>query len=149
MFKIIKIILIALLVLFINYDNKNHKAAYSIPIDDLCIIRNNTGFPCPSCGMTRAHIEILKLNFKKAFYYHPLFMFPSIIFLIVILRNKSKIASFIYNNNYIIITMLIIFISVYIVRFILLFPNEEPFTYNYNSNMYYIFKILKNTILKN
>ena len=149
MFKIIKIILISLPVLFVNYDNKKHNASYKIPIDNLCIVRKNTGFPCPSCGMTRAHIEILKLNFKKAFYYHPLFMFPSIIFLIVILRNKSKIASFIYNNNYIIITMLIIFISVYIVRFILLFPNEEPFTYNYNSNMYYIFKILKNTILKN
>lgn len=144
MFKIIKIILIALLVLFVNYDNKNHNAAYNIPIDDLCIIRKNTGFPCPSCGMTRAHIEILKLNFKKAFYYHPLFMLPSIIFLIVILRNKSKTANYIYNNNYITITILIIFIAVYVVRFIMFFPNEEPFTYNYSSNLYSFIKIMQN-----
>ena len=144
MFKIIKIILIALLVLFINYDNKNHKAAYSIPIDDLCIIRNNTGFPCPSCGMTRAHIEVLKLNFKKAFNYHPLFMLPSIIFLVVMLRNKSKIANYIYNNNFITITVLIIFIAVYVVRFIMLFPNTEPFTYNYDSNLYLFIRIMQN-----
>ena len=144
MFKIIKIILIALLVLFINYDNKNHKVAYSIPIDDLCIIRNNTGFPCPSCGMTRAHIEVLKLNFKKAFHYHPLFMLPSIIFLVVMLRNKSKIANYIYNNNFITITVLIIFIAVYVVRFIMLFPNTEPFTYNYDSNLYLFIRIMQN-----
>ena len=144
MFKIIKIILIALLVLFINYDNKNHKAAYSIPIDDLCIIRNNTGFPCPRSGMTRAHIEVLKLNFKKAFHYHPLFMLPNIIFLVVMLRNKSKIANYIYNNNFITITVLIIFIAVYVVRFIMLFPNTEPFTYNYDSNLYLFIRIMQN-----
>ncbi|WP_028330533.1 DUF2752 domain-containing protein [Brachyspira alvinipulli] len=144
MFKIIKIILIALLVLFINYDNKNHKAVYNIPIDDLCIIRNNTGFPCPSCGMTRAHIEVLKLNFEKAFYYHPLFVLPSIIFLVVMLRNKSKIANYIYNNNFITITVLIIFIAVYIIRFIMLFPHTEPFTYNYDSNLYLFIRIMQN-----
>ncbi len=144
MFKIIKIILISLLVLFVNYDNKNHSSNYNIPIDDLCIIRKNTGFPCPSCGMTRAYIEMFKLNFKRAFYYHPLFILPAVIFLTASLRKKSKTADKIYNNHYITITILIIFIAVYIVRFITLFPDEEPFTYNYNSNLYIFIQIIQN-----
>ena len=144
MTKILKLILISFLAFFINYDSNKHFDKYYIPIDRLCMIRNVTGYPCPGCGMTRAHIEVLKLNFKKAFNYHPLFMLPSIIFLVVMLRNKSKIANYIYNNNFITITVLIIFIAVYVVRFIMLFPNTEPFTYNYDSNLYLFIRIMQN-----
>ncbi|CRF32187.1 hypothetical membrane protein [Brachyspira suanatina] len=143
MIKILKLVLISFLAFFINYDGNKHSDKYSIPIDELCMIRKVTGYPCPGCGMTRAHIEILKLNFKKAFYYHPLFIFPSIIFFIIIFKKKLKIANYIYHNNYIIMSILLIFIIVYIVRFVLLFPNEEPFTYNYDSEFYKIFKIIK------
>lgn len=146
MIKILKLILISFLTLFIIYDSNTHIKIYDIPIGELCLIRKTTGFPCPACGMTRAHIELMKLNFKKAFYYHPLFILPTIIFAIVIFRSKFKIADYIYNNNYITISILIIFIIVYIVRFVLLFPNQEPFTYNYNSDFYKILKILKNII---
>ena len=79
MTKILKLILLSFLAFFVNYDSSKHFDKYYIPIDKLCMIRNVTGYPCPGCGMTRAHIEVLKLNFKKAFYYHPLFIFPSII----------------------------------------------------------------------
>ena len=144
MAKILKLVLISFITFFINYDCSKNSDNYSIPIDELCIIRNVTGFPCPGCGMTRAHIEVLKLNFKKAFYYHPLFILPTIVFAVVILRNKSKTANYIYNNNYIIFTVLFIFIAVYIVRFVLLFPHKEPFTYNYDSNLYIILKFFKN-----
>ncbi len=146
MIKILKLVFISFIILFINYDNYNHIDKYNIPVDELCLIKNITGFPCPGCGMTRAHIEVLKLNFKRAFFYHPLFIFPSIIFFIVIFRKKLKIANYIYNNNFITISMLIIFIIVYIVRFVLLFPNTEPFTYNYNSKFYTVLKILINII---
>ncbi|WP_157154692.1 DUF2752 domain-containing protein [Brachyspira murdochii] len=142
--KILKLILLAFLVLFIIYDSKNHIKYYNIEVGELCLIKRTTGFPCPACGMTRAHIEAIRLNFKKAFYYHPLFLFPAIIFAVIILKNKSKIANYIYNNNYIIFTFLFIFIVVYIVRFVLLFPNREPFTYNYDSNLYIILKFFKN-----
>ncbi|WP_295155914.1 DUF2752 domain-containing protein [uncultured Brachyspira sp.] len=128
--------------LFINYDSIKHIDKYYFTINQLCLIRNITGFPCPSCGMTRAYIEISKFNFRKAFYYHPLFIFPSIIFFVIIFKKKLKIAEYIYNNNYIIISIILIFILVYIIRFILFFPNEEPFTYNYNSQFYTLFKIL-------
>lgn len=143
--KIIKLILIIFSVLFINYD-KNKYADYYIPIGELCLIKSTAGFPCPSCGMTRAHIEALRFNFKKAFDYHPLFIFPSIIFFTVIFRNKFRAAEYLYNNKYINTVFLFIFIIVYIIRFILLFPHKEPFTYNYNSNIYFIFNNIINII---
>lgn len=31
------------------------------------------GIPCPGCGMTRAFLALLHLDFAAAFYYHPLF----------------------------------------------------------------------------
>lgn len=141
--KILNFILAIFAVFFIISDSNNYVSHYNINIGELCLIRKTTGFPCPACGMTRAHIEALKLNFKKAFYYHPLFIFPSIIFAIMVFRDKSKFAMYLYNNNYITVSLLLIFIIVYIVRFILLFPNKEPFTYNYNSNFYKLFEYIK------
>ena len=38
-----------------------------------CPIRYVTGIPCPTCGMTRAWVELLRLNVRGAFSYHPLF----------------------------------------------------------------------------
>ena len=42
---------------------------FSVP----CVIRAVTGVPCPGCGMTRALISALRLDFVAAFLHHPLF----------------------------------------------------------------------------
>lgn len=42
-----------------------------------CIIKLLTGLSCPGCGMTRAYISLLSLDFSAAFYYHPIwFLVP-------------------------------------------------------------------------
>jgi hypothetical protein len=47
-----------------------------------CPIRFVTGLSCPGCGMTRAVLSALHLNFEEAFYYHPLFLLsPVMVFL--------------------------------------------------------------------
>lgn len=38
-----------------------------------CPLRYLTGISCPLCGMTRAHLAALQLDFPTAFHYHPLF----------------------------------------------------------------------------
>ena len=38
-----------------------------------CPIRWFFGVPCPGCGLTRAHLAALRLDFAAAFAYHPLF----------------------------------------------------------------------------
>lgn len=38
-----------------------------------CPIKFISGISCPGCGMTRAALSLLQLDFASAFYYHPLF----------------------------------------------------------------------------
>ena len=42
------------------------------------------GIPCPGCGLTRAHLAALRLDFGAAFRYHPLFptALPALFYLI-------------------------------------------------------------------
>jgi hypothetical protein len=48
--------------------------------DSTCIILSLFGFICPGCGMTRALISVLKLDFAAALSYHPLvFLMPLVI----------------------------------------------------------------------
>ena len=38
-----------------------------------CPIKYVTGISCAGCGMSRAWLSVLRLDFRQAFYYHPLF----------------------------------------------------------------------------
>ena len=38
-----------------------------------CPLYRFTGLPCPLCGMTRAWLAALRLDFSAAFFFHPLF----------------------------------------------------------------------------
>ena len=40
-----------------------------------------TGLPCPTCGMTRAWIAALSMEFQTAYSYHPLFWTVPILYL--------------------------------------------------------------------
>lgn len=79
-----------------------------------CPIKAVTGISCPGCGMTRAWISLIKPNPRMAFYYHPLFPIPAIVFLGYIFRKKlphklKKIG---------IIIIICLFFAVYIWRMI-------------------------------
>ena len=72
------LIIFAVLVLF---------AATLIFFKISCPIRTLTGIACPGCGITRALTCAVKLDFRGAFYYHPLWI--TIIPLIVTLKILS------------------------------------------------------------
>lgn len=38
-----------------------------------CVFRRLTGIPCVACGMNRAWHAVLRLDFRAAFRYHPMF----------------------------------------------------------------------------
>lgn len=59
---------------------------YYIPIDSeklstICIFKRITGKNCWNCGMTRAFLSILHLNFETAYQYNPrvIIVFPETI----------------------------------------------------------------------
>ncbi len=47
----------------------------SLIFDIGCPIRRVIRVPCPACGISRAWYHALRLEFRRAFEYHPLFFF--------------------------------------------------------------------------
>ena len=45
----------------------------TVLLDYQCPIRRVTGVICPGCGMSRAWLAALRLDFSEALYYHPMF----------------------------------------------------------------------------
>ena len=88
-------------------------------LDIGCPTRFLTGICCPGCGMTRAVMYLCKGDVAGAIHYHPLvFTLPIIVVLFVF---KDRINKKVLNI--ILITIIVLFISVYIIR--LLDPNNE------------------------
>lgn len=58
--------------------------AFDIP----CIFQHFLGISCPGCGMTRAFISALRLDFKAAFAYHPMFWSMPILYLYFLFNGK-------------------------------------------------------------
>ncbi len=94
----------------------------------ICFFRRITGLPCPSCGMTRAYLALFAGDIKNAFFMHPLFWLVPVIIGLVVYSQYKKVN---FTKIYIIIA--VIFIAVYIVRMILLFPHTYPFDYEHSS----------------
>ena len=80
----------------------------------ICPFKRFTGYPCPACGATRAYLSLLKLDFKSAFYYHPLFpiLLPMVIY---ILFGKRPLFKSEKNEKVItvIFTVIIAFVWIY------------------------------------
>ena len=55
---------------------------YAIKAD--CPIKHIFGFSCAGCGMTRALLSALRLDFASAFYYHPLWFAVIPVFAMII-----------------------------------------------------------------
>lgn len=111
-------------------------------LDVGCLFRHITGIPCPGCGMTRAHLAAMRLDFQAAFWYHPLwflplpllageFLFPNGLF-----RNKK------WNTAFSIV-LLVLVVSVYGVRMFLYFPDTPPMEYQPDNLLHWIFSLIQ------
>ena len=49
----------------------------------LCLFKNVTGVPCPSCGITRSLLMFISADFEKGFLLNPLGLFVGVAMLIV------------------------------------------------------------------
>ena len=83
-------------------------------LDVGCPFRFLTGICCPGCGITRAIIHILKLDFDKAIYYHPLVITLPIIAIVIL---KSKCLNKLFVKTFLIV-MIALFVIVYVIRII-------------------------------
>jgi len=62
-----------------------------------CFFYRITGFPCPSCGMTRSVFSFSRLDIGAAFFYNPLFAICSIG---IILTTVFSISLYFFDKRY-------------------------------------------------
>lgn len=97
-----------------------------------CITRFITGFPCPGCGLTRAGICVLTLQWKKALYYNG-FIFPIILLTLMALYYRYVKGTDMPHVGKMIITLIIFMVIYYIYRMIRYYPNRAPLDYSSNN----------------
>ena len=105
-----------------------------------CPFYRLTGIPCPVCGMTRAYLAALRLNFSAAFRLHPLW--PSAVPLIIlILWKEGKIFRDKKKNICFYAGWIVLFLAVYFYRMLTLFPNTEPMVLNPNAPLFQLIRL--------
>ena len=77
-----------------------------------CPIKFLTGISCMGCGMTRAYLSLLRLDFAGAFRYHPLFPIPVIAAILFLFRSRisQKIVKLL------LFTTIVLFSIIYLLR---------------------------------
>lgn len=101
-------------------------------LDIGCIFRLMTGIPCPGCGMTRAWLAALRLDFVVAFAYHPLFWVVPIAFVLAFVREEVASSKLKRGIDIAVTVLCVLVVAVWIVRLInpadagLLFGGHAP-----------------------
>lgn len=103
-----------------------------------CPILKLIGISCPGCGMTRALISAIKLDFTNAFNFHPLwllFLIFALILTILYIFEKKRVF------NVFLFILVILFLITYVYR--LLFSDNTVVTINIEKGLIYqVFKFL-------
>ncbi|NBJ93625.1 DUF2752 domain-containing protein [Parablautia muri] len=94
-----------------------------------CPVKFVTGISCMGCGMTRAWLAVLRLDFKSAFYYHPAFWLPPFVIIFLFLKNKINIK----NYKIFMFTAAAIFVIIYFVR--LIYSNGDIVVFQPENNI--------------
>lgn len=98
----------------------------------MCPVVLFTGLPCPGCGMTRASISILSLQFVRAFIFNPsIYVWIVYVLYLAYYRyiKRTKIKRFVPVS----VIVFGITIGIYLYKMIFIFPGEAPMTYMYDN----------------
>ena len=102
-------------------------------LHSMCLLVWLTGYPCPTCGMTRAAFYLIHLDFSGAWSMHP-FIFVIVGYLFIfcweryILRRKAG-----EKWKWLLSLLIAAMILYYIWRMIHYFPGEAPMSYYYDN----------------
>ena len=76
-----------------------------------CPIKFVTGISCPGCGMSRAWLAALRLDWRTAFRFHPLFLLPIPAAGLLLLRRKFPEKAFRCGMGLICALFLIVYVT--------------------------------------
>ena len=106
-----------------------------------CPVVAATGFPCPACGLTRAFVCLLHLDFQGAFRTHA-YIYALVIYLSVFCWNRYVRGKQMGRKLTILAVVVIVGMAgYYIWRMIHYFPGDPPMSYYYH-NLWYTLKNL-------
>ena len=106
-----------------------------------CPIKFMTGISCPGCGMSRACISLLRLDFAAAFGFHPLFWIVPAFPLLYILKEAGKLPKKPYDICIGVICVL--FLVVWLYR--MLFEGGDIVVFKPHESIFFrILEVLKN-----
>ncbi|MBQ8086572.1 MAG: DUF2752 domain-containing protein [Lachnospiraceae bacterium] len=94
----------------------------------VCPFRLLTGIPCPACGLTRAGISLILLDFDKVFFYNPMII-PIAVFIIYCVICRYIFDVPVRFASAIIVILSILLFILYYYRMVKMFPNHEPMEY--------------------
>lgn len=105
-----------------------------------CPIKFLTGISCAGCGMSRAYFSLLRLDFKSAWEYHPLFFVPPLFVLTLIFKEKIGDIAF----KIILFTIVISFVIIYVYRMVFMTGDIVVFRPE-NGLIYRVYLFLRRT----
>lgn len=108
-----------------------------------CPIKKITGIPCPGCGMTRACLHALKLDFKGMLFWHPLCPLAAAVGAMFVFKD-TKLGAKMWKCTPLLAGIAVLFLAVYAVRMAVLFPYTPPMDMEKNS---FFVKILRKILL--
>ncbi|SCW32189.1 Protein of unknown function [Ruminococcaceae bacterium YRB3002] len=83
-----------------------------------CPMKLLFGLPCPLCGITRAFTAVIKLDFKEAFYYHPLWPVIAVVIIAETLNELSVVKIPQKANNIALIIVAAMLLVCYVIRLV-------------------------------
>lgn len=90
------------------------------------------GIPCPGCGMLRACLSLIKLDFSAAFAYHPLVFLMIPVGIYLLLKRLGVFSFKKRTETAFLIVLAVIFGSVYFIR---LFGDSQVVKIDFNSSV--------------
>jgi len=114
----------------------SYMALTSFLFGSVCVAEATIGLPCPGCGLTRAWLAALSLDFGRAFSYHPLFLIPPAFVAVYIYKKVKRANARTKWFDAVCVTVLLAFGVTYAVRMFLYFPETEPMVINRDSMLW-------------
>lgn len=99
-----------------------------------CPIQYFLGISCPGCGMTRAWMAVLHLDFAQAFACHPLFLLAPLFAAVFLLEEWIDFRKY----RWAVVLTAVLFFLIYFVR-IIWFPSDIVFFRPSEGHIYQIF----------
>ncbi len=100
----------------------------------ICPLVKITGYPCPSCGLTRAGLKLLELDFAGAWKIHP-FIYAAVILAVLFVWERYILGrTDMRRLKKLLILTIFAMLAFYVFRMLRYFPGEPPMSY-YSDNV--------------